>query len=64
MHLSARHVTLPMLRHPSLGTFDSNKSDDWVPFVAPVSRQMSFKRRKNPIGSSREESSAVCSHVS
>jgi hypothetical protein len=42
MHLSARHVTLPMFRHPFLGTFGSNNSDDWAPFVAPVSRQ-SFK---------------------
>jgi hypothetical protein len=39
MRLSSRHVTLPMSRHPSLGTFGFANSDDWAPFVAPVSRQ-------------------------
>jgi hypothetical protein len=31
MHLSVRRTTLPVSRHPSLGTFGSNTSDDWAP---------------------------------
>ena len=37
MPMCVRHATLLVSRmHPSLGTFGSNTSADWAPFVAPV----------------------------
>lgn len=56
--MSVRHAILLVSRHPSLGTFGSNNSDDWAHFVAPVSRQILRCTHRQQKGNGRWKTAA------